>query len=646
MAWKDELTDEQKRAASHTGKHARLLAGPGTGKTHSLTRRVLYLVEEKGVEPNKILVLTFTRAATAELKNRVKTDLGDKSQLLHISTLHSFALKTILKHSAEVRLPQPIRIADDHEERWIIQEDLKRILGLSRVNEAADLLAQLSADWEQLSADAADWERRFPNPRFLGAWQEHRQIYGYTLRSELVYQLKHALTEGALQVESPPEHLLVDEYQDLNACDLAVIKALVQRGAELFCAGDDDQSIYGFRYANPDGIRRFDREYTPCASLELAECKRCDRRILDLALYIARQDPRRIDKPIHSASNAGDGEVHILRFDNQDDEADGIAKICAWLTKKKGILPEEVLILLRSDYNGQFSKPIREVLEARGLEVAKVSDPLEPLNCPTDDTGKRQSDGRIFLCLLRLIVNPQDHLAWRTLLELQDNGLGDKAMNGLYELARKKGKTFFDTLQLVKSDPALLPRFGRKIKEEVEAIESRVAGISPTPAVSLGDFIRALAAKLIADSAVRKAVCGVFERILEVADVDDLDGLLRAINVSLGEAEQDRQKGAVNLMTMHQAKGLSADAVFVVAAEDEYLPGRSTGDRADDERRLLYVSVTRARHYLFLTHCNRRTGPQRHTGRASGQMRRTLSRFLSGGPFQSEDGASFVSRLR
>lgn len=646
MAWNDNLTPEQQKAASHFGKHARLLAGPGTGKTRSLTRRVLYLVEQKGVKANKILALTFTRAATAELKGRVKADLGDNSPLPHISTLHSFALKTILQYGTAFRLPQPVRIADDYEERWIIQEELKRILKLQRVSEAADLLARLSADWEQLTADCADWEKRFPNPAFLGAWREHRQVYGYTLRSELVYQLKQALTEGDLQIDSPPSHLLVDEYQDLNACDLAVIRALAEKGAELFSAGDDDQSIYGFRYANPEGIRRFHREYNPCALLELAECKRCDRKILELALYIARQDPRRLDKPIHPADGAGNGEVRILRFDKQDSEADGIAKICVWLTKKIGIAPEEILILLRSDHNVQFSKPIREALKAHGLEVAKVANPLEPLNCPEDDAGSAQNDGRILLCLLRLIVNPKDHLAWRTLLALRDNGLGDAAMEALYELARKEGKTFSDVLQLVKSDPTPLSRFGNKVKDEVEAIESLVAGEKPQPTASLGEFIRGFAQKHIADGAVREAVSKVFERVLEVADVENLDELLRAINVSLGDAEQERQKGAINLMTMHQAKGLSADAVFVVAAEDEYLPGRSTGSRADDERRLLYVSVTRARHYLFLTHCRKRTGPQRHTGRNSGKLQRTLSRFLSGGPISSEVGARFVAGLK
>ena len=211
MAWDNNLTEEQKIAASHFGKHARLLAGPGTGKTRSLTQRVMYLVEEKNVAPNSILALTFTRAATAELKGRLKVEFGEGGKLPRVSTLHSFALKTILENSARVRLPSPIRIVDDFEERWIIQEELKAVLGLQKVSQVADLLNRMSADWEQLTQD---WEARFPEPKFLGAWREHRSVYGYTLRSELVYQLKLALSEGQLQLEEPPAHLLVDEYQD------------------------------------------------------------------------------------------------------------------------------------------------------------------------------------------------------------------------------------------------------------------------------------------------------------------------------------------------------------------------------------------------------------------------------------------------
>ena len=146
MVWDDTLTNEQRYAASYTGTHARLLAGPGTGKTLSLTRRIVYLISELKIEPSRIVALTFTRAAAAELKNRVKDQLGDSTDFLpHISTLHSFALKTILQNPTRTRLQLPVRIADDYEERYVIQEELKRLLRLS-IRDVTKLLEQLSAD--------------------------------------------------------------------------------------------------------------------------------------------------------------------------------------------------------------------------------------------------------------------------------------------------------------------------------------------------------------------------------------------------------------------------------------------------------------------------------------------------------------------
>jgi DNA helicase-2/ATP-dependent DNA helicase PcrA len=636
MPWDDDLTDEQTIAASHIGRHARLLAGPGTGKTLCLTRRILYLIEEEDVNAANIMALTFTRAATAELKRRIVLELGEDSELPYISTLHSFALRTILRQFSGSRLPQPIRVADDYEERHIIEEDLKLILGLENIREVRGLLHQLSADWERLSADESDWEQRFPNPAFLGAWQEHREIYGYILRAELVYQLKHAIEEGEVDISAQLSHLLVDEYQDLNACDLAAIQRLSSSGLELYVAGDDDQSIYGFRYANPDGIRRFRRQFRPSAALDLEECQRCDRRILELALYVARQDPRRIDKRLVPRDNASRGYVQILRFSNQRQEASGIAAVCEWLVETHNIPPQNILILLRSDRNRQFSTPIRQALDNRDISVATVANPLAALE---------EVEGRHFLCLLRLIDNPSDHLAWRTLFEIRRNRIGTATIAALYDIARRSGQTFYSALAGVSDDPSQIPRGGNNVRLEFERIQRLVSSATDEDTSDLTAFIERMAAEHIIDEDAQSQILGVFYRVLEEGIAEDLNQLLRAINVSLQAKEQETESGSINIMTMHQAKGLSADAVFVVAAEDEYLPGRATGEQIGDERRLLYVSLTRARRHLYLTYCDRRIGAQRHSGRTSGLTRRHLTTFLSGGPIGPTSGIRFVNNL-
>lgn len=159
-------------------------------------------------------------------------------------------------------------------------------------------------------------------------------------------------------------------------------------------------------------------------------CQRCCKEILDYGLYVAKQDVRRIDKPIKPKDEAERGVVHVLRFLTQNEEAEGIAELCFWLINFQGISPDEILILLRTDRNNQFSNPLRDALTEKGIPVGTVSNPLEPLN---------HEQSRELLCLLRLACNREDHLAWRTILDLGNRGIGKQTFSELYEIARRRG---------------------------------------------------------------------------------------------------------------------------------------------------------------------------------------------------------------
>lgn len=645
MQWDENLLNDQKKAASHIGCHALLLAGPGTGKTLTLTHRAAYLVTEKGISHNQILAITFTRAAAFELRNRFADALeGQQKELPQVSTLHSFALRQLLRNSYLIEsIPRPLRIADDWEERSIILEDLKIVLGykLKAVKERFNLL---SADWQTLDADEEEWENRFPDPRFLGAWRQHREVFGYTLRSELVYQLKRVLEQTEdFSLESDYLHLLVDEYQDLNRCDLAVIYALRDKGIEIFGAGDDDQSIYGFRYAYPEGIRRFNRDYIPSSSLTLGTCVRCDRSIIDLSLFVANLDPTRLEKPLEPRNDAGKGEVYILRFKNQEIEAKGVADICRYLLTKKGYTPKDILILMRSDRYGAFSSVIRKALEDKNVPVA----------VRIGGTSLDEPDGRIFFSFLHLLADNNDSLALRTLLMLRNKQIGKKSYSVLYDLARKNAETFSNTCHRVMEKPGLIPRLGeriaigmREIQNILDRHQDRFKSLfdSSEPQDLLG-ALRDLADDVIEDIDNRAKVLQFLESIVAETNSTNHVDLLRALSSSLEDAEQEFDSAKVNIMTMHKAKGLTASAVIVIAAEDEYIPGRQIGEKEGDERRLLYVSLSRAKHFLAVTYCESRTGQQRHTGRIIGQLPRTLTRFLRDAPIKPINGAYFVEQL-
>jgi DNA helicase-2/ATP-dependent DNA helicase PcrA len=526
-----------------------------------------------------------------------------------------------LRNQGAPNLPHPIAIADDFDERWVIQEELRTLSGAKRITEVRDELRKLASDWESLAADADEWERDHPNPRFLGAWRAHRKVYGYTLRAELVYGVKKGLEQDPeFQLEEEFEHVVVDEYQDLNRCELAVVEELVGRGPELFAAGDDDQSIYGFRNAFPLGLREFPETYEGAAERELVICHRCDRTILDLALSVAEQDVDRIPKRLGPRPRAGEGEVRALKFDSIAAEARGIADVCRGLIDG-GLQANDILILLRNDPQRVYSDPIVRALAEQGMAAELPVDPFKALE---------EGDARVVVLFLRLLQSRDDSLAWRELLELRENGIGRSTLLDVYRLADERGECYSETLHAILGDPDLLTsRLRNRLAEEVRAIDEILDDLNG-----------------VLDEPAEEGLNRVLQAADEGGDLDDVKAFLLTLleeeDATLGKLEQARQSARggyteeeraadtdhVQIMSMHSAKGLTAAAVIVAACEDELIPGKANDKRAiDDERRLLYVSMTRARHYLHLTYVARRKGRQTEILQVS--ERRSFTQFLS-----------------
>lgn len=612
-----DATPDQIAAIDHIGSHARLLAGPGTGKTKTLTRRVLSLILRHGIDPASILLLTFTRLAAAQLREEIKAVLVPHNKAIpEILTLHSFALKQIL-HNARIAdvFPRPIRIADDWEERFIIQEDLKTTLGIN-IDAVQTLLHQLSADWETLRAEEPGWEQQFPNAAFLGAWRQHKDRYGETLRSELVYQLKRLLNQNReFTLDKNYRHILIDEYQDLNACDLAVIHELANRGAELFVAGDDDQSIYGFRYASPAGIRQFPQIYAGSQRLALEICFRCDKEILRHAEFVANLDPVRLPKPTRPRDGAADGVVKLVNCLDQDEENRYIVKVIKE-RMAAGVLADKICILVRSDRNSAISRPMSEALRRENINVSLA------LNVALYN----HTDFRRVLSYIRLVVNSDDSLSLRSLIQVENNGCGAGAIKAIWSLAQERGVKFSQIARTIKDNPALVQRFGARIAEYVRAVDAKIDAYKAIG--EMGTLIMTVINDIVTTEPIKTEIIDFFRKLVGETAPANLDALLRAVGTFSDELEQETDDQAVKLLTMHQAKGLTFDTCIIAAAEDEYIPGKNEGEYIGDERRLLYVSMTRAKHNLYITYCSRRTGQQRHTGRTSGQESRSLTRFL------------------
>lgn len=645
LNWDVDLIDEQRIAASHFGSHARLLAGPGTGKTLVLTRRIMYLIQEKGIHPKRILALTFTRAAAAELQKRISDALGEENTP-RVSTLHSFALRQLLRNSKKITsLPQPLRIADDWEESNIILKDIGKLIGLGRVK-VHDLFSQLSADWESLVPE----ENLSPDPRFISAWRSHRRAFGYTLRSELVYQLKRSLEQiEDFELEHPVLHLLIDEYQDLNKCDLAVVKAIENKLAvELFVAGDDDQSIYYFRKAHPEGIRNFPQEYEDVKLLTLSVCKRCDPAVLGLAEFVASLDPKYESKGTRPESGRSYGSVNLLNFEDQRHEAKGIAETCKYLMEKEGAKPEDILILLRTDRNGIFSKELQFAFNEISVPIAVNEKPKSVFD--TDH-------GRQVISIFRLSQNLGDHLAWRALLQTRKKlRIGEKSLFDLCSLSINYNLTFYDLILSV-INGGIETKLRDKIKSEYDAILEIVnsvqfiIGSSNNLSISLDEAINLSVEKILpTDKEKAKEVIEYLQKASKELEFDSMGKLIAAIESSSlkdEEIEQDIDKEKVNILSMHRAKGLTANVVFILAAEDETIPGKNEREpELGDERRLLFVSLTRAKHKLIITYCSKRIGAQQRSGRNINSTRRNLTQFLTDAPIHPKRGSLFINELK
>lgn len=568
--------------------------------------------------PDHVLVLTFTRKAVAELRERVLPHFAELESAPRIMTLHGFALRQLLRnaHLVDV-LPSPLRVADDWEEERIIVPDLQRLLKLDKSSVMKHLFG-MSADWDSVSDAEAN-----ADPKFVAAWRTLRQVYGFTLRAEMVYRLKKAMEQhDKFELESQFDHVIVDEFQDLNPCDLAVVAAMRDLGAHVYCAGDDDQSIYGFRKASPAGIRTFVDDYPRCEDHKITVCKRCDADILKVAEFVADQDLARIPKGLIPESDGG--LVQLAHFSDQDREAAAIASACKQL-HDMGYQWADIAVLLRSDRYGRFSEPIVAALHDAGVPVSthRTTNPVD------------EDDTRFLFALLQLAVVPTDSMAARTLLQLS-NGVGSGTIEAIEGFAVNRSVRFIEAVKMIAADPSAIGHAGPRVTRAWSTIETALVALQPlakgegeplSTAEDIRNGVAAAASALGATAHATEDVVALFGNRENGSLSDIVNG-----NTSVAEGmEPQISAEAVNIMTMHQAKGLTFECVIIPCLEDQLMPGDCM-DAAEegDERRLLYVSMTRAKHALILLYATKRTGAQGHSGRPVGAGKeRTLTRFLT-----------------
>ncbi len=623
-------TDQQQQILNHDiSRHARVLAGPGTGKSATIVALIDQLLGAD--DAPRLRLLTFTRAATGELAKKVSEHPAAAAE--RPSTIHSFAISVLMQNPGAANLPAPLRIADGWEYEMIVRPTLARLVGTG-VLLVDRLVREMAANWESLRPEYDPRIEAGLRARFMGAWNAHRRVYGYTLLHELPFGLRTALRDHPDLEGVDYDLLVVDEYQDLNACDLDVIKRIADRGCSIIAAGDDDQSIYAFRKAAPEGIRSFLEHYDDAADYSLSITQRCGQHIIEWALHVIEGDPGRPAKePLTPAEGSPEGEVALLAFDTNEAEAAGVARLIESLIKVEGVDPPEILVLLRSDSRGAFSNPIKAQLDDMSIAYC---DP-DAVDRMLDEPSNR----RLIACF-RLLLNDEDSLAWATLLELEP-GVGEAFFDYVYRRGLEAHIQFGPALFAAAEQgfPEAPAGSGRR----ASALLRRVCGW--IQATELPDEDDINWGEWITETAGGNVVPAPSDELRELlVALDSLaethEGLGRFLGqlAPLGKDLQANSNSGVRIMTMASAKGLTVAATIMCGLEEGLIP-RSDLD-LEEQRRLLYVAMTRAKRFLFGTWARRRTGPTARAGDPNVRARRSHSSFLDGGPIDSQDGDAYI----
>ncbi len=641
----------QDAAARSATPQTRLIAWPGTGKSNTIVNRLCWLLEQ-GVEAAHIFVVSFTRASANDLKERIVTaceQCGHAAAVTHIqvSTLHSLALRTLRAGGLLTRFPTPYPLVlDEWELANVFDAEFGVSSGIRSLTRQREIRRYHEAIWSTGVPDPPNYIP--PDPAIntqeantFGAFHTPRtQAYACVLPGEIVRQCVEEINAGNLDVVGllHMEHLIVDEFQDLNPMDLQFVDLIIQRGVQVFLAGDDDQSVYSFRFANPAGIQQIPQKYPAAGLHQLTECFRSMSNVLhSAATLIAAFPPQnRIGKNLHSlyeqCQPPPPGIIHLWRFPTGRAEARAIAESCRDLIAN-GISPRRILILLSNR-------------RALGPEItAQLEGANVPFTVAAAEDFRDMDIGRLLLSMLRIVCDGNDYVAHRTLLGVRD-GVGVGTCNGICEAVIGAGGLNY---RRIFYDPLRAGVFSARALRALNAARNICAQIAQW---NSDDTIGARRQEIrnIVDDAVGPVAGQQWEnfsvglpdgmtlqemRDYVWADTDEQQAtILQRVYTRLGQEVPDEAvlPDRVRLMTMHGAKGLSAGIVFVPALEDTILPGTKRVPYPGlvlEAARLLYVSITRARAVCIISNAYRRFLNGRTVAQAPSRFTANL-----GGTFQ------------
>lgn len=606
----DGLSTPQRDAVTHTDGPLLILAGPGSGKTRVVTRRAAYLAATV-TRPYHILAITFTNKAAREMRERV--DALGAGEGMTVGTFHALCAKLLRWHHELVGVPKNFTIFDTDDRRKLIKKAVEEC-DLSAANYSpAAIEAEISSaknsmiSAQQYAAQAFDWRAR-TIARIFAQYEKRLSEMGGLDFDDLLMRMAIALAECEelrAKLEDRYQYVLVDEYQDTNSAQYGIARLLTRDRQNLCATGDPDQSIYGWRGANIENILSFERDYPNAKVVRLEENYRSTKRILSVADRLIANNLKRKAKSLWTQNVEGPA-VRVVECADGDQEAQMVA---GEIQKKlrAGADPAGIAIFYRVN---SLSRSIEEAFLRGGLQY-QIARGVEFYN---------RKEIKDVLAYLRVLINPADEVALLRIINTPPRGIGDTTVEKLAHLAAERRSGIFGLLQ----DDVALNEAGRsaaKVRQFTELIRT-LTPATTMPAPQALDFVMShsgLRALYAGEGDADDSPSRNLDELINAATAFQyenpqatlVDWLEHAALISDVDAVEDG-RSKVTLMTLHAAKGLEFSTVYIVGLEEGLLPFQRYGDEDPDsqdieeERRLLFVGMTRAKQELTLSHARYR----------------------------------------
>ena len=618
MSIYDSLNKEQKEAVLCTEGPLLMLAGAGTGKTRSLTHRIVYLIEEAGVNPWNILAITFTNKAAEEMRERACALVGPGSENLWISTFHATCSRILRRHIDLLGYDKNFTIYDASDQKSLMKEVLKSMkIDTKQFSEKA-VLSEISAAKDEGKSPLDYRNEQGENFRSMKIAEIYEE-YQKRLKENNALDFDDLLVKTVELFQTNPDvleyyqdrfrYIMVVEYQDTNTIQFILVRLLASKYRNLCVVGDDDQSIYRFRGANIFNILNFEKHFPDARVIRLEQNYRSTQNILNAANGVIVNNKGRKEKKLWTENNQGE-LVHFKQYDSEYEEAEGVVSYINFLSMR-GVAYEDMAILYRT--NAQ-SRIFEEKLKQRAIPYAIVR----------GVSFYDRKEIKDLMAYLKVVDNGTDDLAVKRIINTPKRGIGQTTVDRIQNYAIMHQISFLEAVFRAENIPdigraaAKIKKFGEMIRQFRDfALENDISELLSF-ILDVTGYKNELEAEGTDEARSRlEDIDELFNDIIYFEDHQEEPTLtdflmekdMYTLNAGIDNLEQDANK--VLLMTLHNAKGLEFSNVFLGGMEEGVFPGYGamiSGDESEieEERRLCYVGITRAKERLYLSAARRR----------------------------------------